>query len=148
MEISSSLIHVLLTKGLIEKADANTEEIIALIESAEKGLREARPIVADDPVRSVSQMYDALYFACRAFMLSQGYRAVAEEDYAVVLKFCEASLDRKEVETLKVFDAAERRRHNEMYDGCFSLTSEDASVMFMRARKYLACIKRALAISK
>ena len=146
--MSDSRIQVLLTKGLIGKAGANIEEIIALIQSAEQGLRDARPVIADDPVRSVSQMYNALYDACRAFMLSQGYRAAVEDDYVAVLRFCEACLERKEVETLEAFDAAERRRHNEMYDGCFSLTSEDAAVMFTRARKFVARIKAALAISK
>jgi uncharacterized protein (UPF0332 family) len=148
MAMSDSRILVLLTKGLIGKASANTEEIIALIQSAEQGLREARLVIADDPVRSVSQMYDALYDACRAFMLSQGYRATVKDDYIAVLRFCEAYLERKEIETLKAFDATERRRHDEMYDGCFSLTSEDAAAMFTRARKFVARIKTALAISK
>ena len=146
--MSDSRIQILLTKGLIGKASANTEEIIALIQSSEQGLWEARPVIAGDPVRSVSQMYDALYDACRAFMLSQGYRASVEDDYIAVLRFCEACLERKEVETLKAFDAAERRRHDQMYDGCFSLTSDDASIMFTRARKFVASIKRALAISE
>ena len=141
-------IQELLERGLIAKAAADSEEIIALIGSAEQGLRESRPVMASDPVRSVSQMYDALYFACRASMLSQGYRTAVEGDYAVTLRFCEASLDRKEVETLKAFDAAERRRHDEMYDGCFSLTSEDAGVMFTKARKFIAHIKTALSILK
>ena len=146
--MSGRSIQDLLAAGLIEKGTGDSEEIVALIESAEQGLRGARPVIADDPVRSVSQMYDALYSACRAFMQSQGYRVVVGDDYAVVLEFCEASLDRKEVETLKAFDAAERRRHDEMYDGCFSLTSEDATIMFTRARKFIARIKTVLAISK
>jgi len=146
--MSDRSIQQLLAAGLIEKAAADCKETIDLIESAEQGLREARPVIADDPVRSVSQMYDVLYSVCRVFMLSQGYRTVVEDDYVVVLRFCEASLDRKEVETLQAFNSAERRRHDEMYDGCFSLTSEDASSMFKRARKFIARIKTVLAISK
>ena len=146
--MSGRSIQDLLAAGLVEKGTGDADEIVGLIKSAEQGLREARPVIIDDPVRSVSQMYDALYSACRAFMLSQGYRVVVGGDYAAVLTFCEASLDQKEVETLKMFDAAERRRHDEMYDGCFSLTSDDASRMFIRARKFIACIKTALALSK
>jgi uncharacterized protein (UPF0332 family) len=146
--MSDRSVQEMLVKGLIEKVAADTEEINALIGSAEQGLRSATPVMTSDPVRSVSQMYDALYFACRAFMLSQGYRAAVEGDYVVTLRFCQASLEKKEVETLKVFDAAERRRHDEMYDGCFSLTSEDAAVMFTKARKFIAHIKMTLSISE
>ena len=64
--MSDRSIQELLATGLIEKAAADPEEIIALIGSAEQGLRGARPVMTSDPVRSVSQMYDALYFACRA----------------------------------------------------------------------------------
>jgi uncharacterized protein (UPF0332 family) len=146
--MSDRSIQEMQLRGLIAEAAVDPEEIIALIGSAEQGLNGTRPVMASDPVKSVSQMYDALYFACRAFMLSQGYRAAVEGDYMATLRFCQATLDKKEVETLKAFDNAERRRHDEMYDGCFSTTSEDAAVMFTKAKRFMTHIKTALSISR
>jgi uncharacterized protein (UPF0332 family) len=77
-------------------------------------------------------------------MLAQGYRSVDGNDYRAVLSFCEATLDEDYVETLKVFAASERQRHNEMYDGCFSLTSGEAAHLLTKAEKFIAGIKAAL----
>jgi uncharacterized protein (UPF0332 family) len=142
--MENAAIQELLAKGLIEKASATSSDVIDLIKSSENGLRDARLTIDDDPVRSVSRMYDAVYVACSAFMLAQGYRSVDRNDYRAVLSFCEATLDRSDVEVLKAFDAAERRRHNEMYDGCFSLTSKEAAGLWKRAEKFVARIKTAV----
>ena len=137
-------IQSLLGKGLIEKASASSSGVIDLIKSCESGLRDARLTIDDDPVKSVSQMYDAIYAACNAFVLTQGYRVVDSNDYRTVLSFCEAVLDKSDVETLKAFEAAEKRRHDEMYDGCFSLTSREATGLWKRAGKFAAHMKAAI----
>ncbi len=144
----NAAIQALFSKGLIERMFTASSDVTELIKSAESGLRDARLTIKDDPVKSASQMYDAVYAACSAFMLARGYRAINSNDYRTVLSFCEATLEKSHVETLKAFDAAERRRHDEMYDGCFSLTPDEAARLLTKAGKFITGIKTALSISK
>jgi uncharacterized protein (UPF0332 family) len=137
-------VQSLLAKGRIKKASATSTDVTTLIKSSESGLRDARLTIDDDPVRSVSQMYDAIYAACNAFMLAGGYSVVDANDYRTVLSFCEALQGKGDVNTLKEFEAAEKRRHNEMYDGCFSLTSREATGLWKRAGKFVTNVKAAI----
>jgi uncharacterized protein (UPF0332 family) len=139
--VRESVIRELLAKGLIEKAAPAADDISGLIRTVEAGLREARRILEDDPVLAVSQMYDAIYAACRALLGSSGYRAADEGDYRTVLKFCGAFLNEGCSDTLMAFEAAERKRHDEMYDGCFSMDARQASALLARAGKLLGSIK-------
>ena len=134
-------IQGLLLKGLIEKAVPDRSAIGALLGSAESGIRDARSTVKNDPALGVSQIYDVVYAACRALMLSEGYRTVGETDYRAVLMFCHAALDPPYVETLDTLAAAERKRHDEMYDGCFSMDAREAGALLAKAARLIGHVK-------
>ena len=93
------------------------------------------------PVRSFAQAYDAAYDACCAYMRSQGYRTVAASDHASVLAFCRLLLPEDHVRMLRTLEAAEKRRHREMYSGSSSIGAAEAAALVAGARKLVEQVK-------
>jgi uncharacterized protein (UPF0332 family) len=54
-----------------------------------------------------------------------------------MLVFCWLTLDEKYVRILDTFEKAERRRHDYMYDGRFSMDKDEAQEMVRKARTLL-----------
>jgi uncharacterized protein (UPF0332 family) len=127
-------IDKLLKKGVIVRADISREEIIRLSASAEDLLADADQLSSTDPVKSFARAYDAVFAACRAFMLSSGYCIASEPDHRSVLQFCELTVDEVCGDILRQFQAAEIRRHHEMYDGRYSIDEAEVDSLINRAR--------------
>ena len=67
-------------------------------------------------------------------MKFQGYWMAGEKSHRIVLAFCRLTLDEKYVRILDTFEEAERRRHDDMYDGRFSMDEAEAQEMVRKAR--------------
>jgi len=126
-------IEQLAAKGLIEKIVPDRDEIQGLLASANSRLTAAQRDVKDNHVRSFVQAYDAVYEACCAFMKHQGYWMVGEPSHRIVLAFCRLTLDEKYIRILDTFEKAERRRHDDMYDGLFYMDVDEAQEMVRKA---------------
>jgi uncharacterized protein (UPF0332 family) len=127
-------IEQMVSKGLIEKIIPDRDEIQGLLASANSHLIAAQQGLRDNPVRSFAQAYDAVYEACCAFMKYQGYWMAGEQSHRIVLAFCRLTLDEKYIRILDTFEAAERKRHDDMYDGRFSMDEAEAQEMVRKAR--------------
>ncbi len=127
-------IENLISKGLIEKIVPDEDEIQGLLASANSRLTAAQQGLENNPVRSFAQAYDAIYEACCAFMKHQGWWMAGEQSHRIVLTFCRSTLDDKYVRILDTFEAAERRRHDDMYDGRFSMDVDEAQEVVRKAR--------------
>ena len=127
-------IEQLAEKGLIEKIVPDLEEIQRLLASANGRLTTAQHSLKDNPVRSFAQAYDAVYEACCAFMKHQGWWLAGKQSHLVVLAFCRFMLDQKYIRILDTFEEAERRRHDDMYDGRFSMNEAEVQEMIGKAR--------------
>ncbi|MGA2367230.1 MAG: hypothetical protein ABSF74_01470 [Dehalococcoidia bacterium] len=127
-------IEKLAAKGLIEKILPDQDEIQGLLASANSRLTAAQQSLKDNPVHSFARAYDAVYEACCAFMKFRGYWMAGEKSHRIVLAFCRLTLDEKYVRILDTFEEAERRRHDDMYDGRFSMDVDGAQEMVKKAR--------------
>jgi uncharacterized protein (UPF0332 family) len=127
-------IEQMVSKGLIEKIRPDQDEIQGLLASANSRLTTAQQGLKDNPVRSFAQAYDAVYEACCAFMKFQGYWMAGEKSHSIVLAFCRLTLDEKYIRILDTFEEAEKRRHDDMYDGRFSMDVKEAQEMVRKAR--------------
>ena len=127
-------IEQLAEKGLIEKIVPDQDEIQRLLASAGSRLTAAQQTLKDNPVRSFAQVYDAVYKACCAFMKFRGWWMAGGKSHRIVLAFCRLSLDEKYVRILDTFEEAERRRHDDMYDGRFSMDVDEAQEMVGKAK--------------
>ncbi len=127
-------IEQLAAKGMIEKIVPDQDEIQELLASANSRLTAAQQGLKDNPVRSFAQAYDAVYEACCAFMKHQGYWMAGEKSRRIVLAFCRLTLDEKYIRILDTFEKAERRRHDDMYDGRFSTDETEAQEIVRKAK--------------
>jgi len=118
--------------------------IKTLMASAADGLSRSAQDIEKEPVRCFALAYDAVYDACCAYMRSRGYRTVAESDHVAVLAFCKQSLHGEDARVIKVFEAAEKRRHREMYSGKFSIVAAEAAELVAMARKLIGKIAEAI----
>ena len=118
--------------------------IKTLMASAADGLGRSAQDIEKEPVRCFALAYDAVYDACCAYMRSRGYRTVAESDHVAVLAFCKRSLSEEDARVIKVFEAAEKRRHREMYSGKFSIVAAEAAELVAMARKLIGKIAEAI----
>ncbi|MDD5399528.1 MAG: hypothetical protein PHU70_10705, partial [Dehalococcoidia bacterium] len=124
-------------EGLIREAAADPLVIKTLMSSAADGLGCAAQDIEKQPVRCFALAYDAVYDACCAYMRSQGYRTMAASDHASVLAFCRLLLPENDVRILRIFEAAEKRRHREMYNGKYSIGPAEAAELVARARNLI-----------
>jgi hypothetical protein len=126
-------IEKLLKAGVIVRVKGSTEEINGLLASAGKLLAEADQLSSTDPVKGFARAYDVVYAVCQSFMLSSGYRIAREPDHRSVLQFCELAMDKVSAGILRQFQAAEIRRHHEMYEGHFSIHEAETVSLIKRA---------------
>ncbi|MGA2158970.1 MAG: hypothetical protein ABSG90_07110 [Dehalococcoidia bacterium] len=124
----------LAAKGLIETIVPDRDEIQGLLASADSHLTTSQQTLKDNPVSSFAQAYDAVYEACCAFMKHRGWWMAGEKSHSIILAFCRLTLEDKYVRILDIFEQAERRRHDDMYDGRFSMDVDKAQEMVRKAK--------------
>ena len=134
-------VEKMIEQRLIKEASTDTLVIKTLMTSAADGLSRAVQDIEKEPARCFAQAYDAVYDACCAHMRSRGYRTVAASDHATVLAFCKLSLPGDDIRVLQVFEAAEKKRHREMYSGKYSIGAAEAAELVARARKLVGQIR-------
>jgi len=134
-------VEKMVKQRLIREAATDPLVIKMLMSSAADGLGRAAQDIEKEPVRCFAQAYDAVYDACCAYMRSSGYRTVAANDHVTVLAFCKRSLPEEDVRVLKMFEAAEKRRHREMYSGKYSIGAAEAAELVARARNLIGRIR-------
>ena len=130
-------VEKMIKNRLIREAAADALVIKTLMASAADGLGRAAQDIEKQPIRCFALTYDAVYDACCAFMRSQGYRTVAASDHATVLAFCRMLLPEDDVRILRIFEAAEKRRHREMFSGRYSIGAAEAAEMVAAARRLI-----------
>ncbi len=133
---------------LIREAAADSLVIKTLMATAADGLGRAAQDIEKQPIRCFAQAYDAVYDACCAYMRSQGYRTVAASDHVTVLAFCRMLLPEDDVRVLKTFEAAEKRRHSEMYSGKYSIVAAEAAELVAAARRLVGQIQGLIALPR
>ncbi len=134
-------VEKMLKNSLIREDSADPLVIRTLMASAADGLGRAVQDIERQPVRCFAQAYDAVYDACCAYMRSRGYRTVAASDHATVLAFCKLLLPEDDVRVLRIFEAAEKRRHKEMYSGKYSIGAAEAAELVAGARRLIGRLR-------
>ena len=131
----------MLAEGCLSKIKPDPEAIRVMMTSAENGLQEAGRILSEDPAKCFACTYDAVFDSCRAYMLSQGYRTTAENDYRAVLRFCKLTLRDFHKGILDGFAAAEIKRNKATYSGLNSVNDTEAGGLLKAARIFINHIR-------
>lgn len=110
----------LLAQGRLERVAPDDLEARDLLAHAERHLRSARLLLADDPAGAYQLLYDAARKAVWADMLANGLRARADmpgAHAAVVAYAHDALAGRADARSLARFDGMRRARNRSEYGG-------------------------------
>lgn len=104
---------------------------------AERDLRTARKVLADDWDWGFAIAYDAALQAGRALMLARGYRPASEEGHKNTFAFLEAALGKEHEEIVTYFDRMRGKRHQTIYDVAGRITETEARNLLARAEEFV-----------
>jgi len=110
----------LVAQGRLEPVAADDAEARDLLAHAERHLRSARLLLADDPAGAYQLLYDAARKAASADMLAHGLRARANVAgaHAAVVAYAEEALGGEaDARALARFDGMRRARNRSEYGG-------------------------------
>lgn len=129
----------LLKKRLVEKFDADPEQIKNEIEIAKSNVKSARRILQIEEWEIAhNTAYNAILQAARALMFAKGYRPMSQEHHVAVISFTQAVYSAKlGGELIKTFDNARKRRNESWYDRVGSISPEQAEAFVSKTTDIL-----------
>jgi uncharacterized protein (UPF0332 family) len=138
----------LLKKGRIHQEKVSAAEINRALERAERDLKTARKIMAQDWDWGFAIAYDAVLQASRAYMFSQGYRPAAAQGHKNTFAFMIKAMGKDYKDLLTYFDRMRNKRNQAIYDVAGLITETEARNLFKRATEFVALIRDKLGKSK
>lgn len=134
----------LLRSGRIRKEKASEAEIRRALERADRDVRTARKIVAEDRDWGFAVAYNAALQASRAYMFSQGYRPASAQGHRNTFAFMLEALGRDHEDIITHFDRVRVKRNQAIYDIAGLITETEARNLLKRATEFVAFIRSRL----
>ena len=106
----------LVKQGRLKAYSASSNEIQQLLRISTRDLNAAVKILEDSPDWAYTMAYNAVLQACRALILSEGYRPRGGEQHATVVAFVEERLGLSFATQVHRLDQMRRKRHRVIYD--------------------------------
>jgi len=122
----------------VRKVAASREEVRRALARAERDLRTARHVMAEDWGFAIA--YDAVLQASRAFMFAQGYRPASKESHKNVFAFMREALGEDFAGLIGYFDRIRTKRHRAIYDVAGLITETEAKNLFAKAQDFVKLI--------
>lgn len=130
----------LLKSRLVEKFEADPEQIKNEMEIAKSNLKSAKRILEIkewDVAHNTA--YNAVLQAARALMFAKGYRPMSQEHHVAVVSFMQAVYAAKiGADLIKAFDNARKRRNESWYDRAGSISPEQAAELVRNAETFVS----------
>ncbi len=132
-------------EDLIRKLPIDRKKVEDAIKLAERDLKTAKKILAENRDWAFSIAYNSMLQAGRALMFSKGYRPSGEAQHVSVVKFAESVLGKNQ-EILLIFDMMRRKRHTAVYGEVGRITETEANNAIKWAEQFLEVVKRIISI--
>ena len=127
---------------------ATPEEIARLLALADRDIRMARRVMAEDWDWAFSIAYNAVLQAARAFMYSRGFRPATDQGHKNTFAFAREALGNDFASLVGYFDRMRTKRNQAIYDVAGIITESEAKAIFDRAVEFVELIKaRASSVS-
>lgn len=133
--------EALLRQRKIHPHRATQEEIGRVIALADRDIRMARRVLAEDWDWAFSIAYNAVLQAARAFMYSQGFRPAAEQGHKNTFAFMREALGDEFASLVGYFDRMRTKRNQAIYDVAGLITEVEAKAIFEKAVEFVDLIK-------
>lgn len=134
----------LLRAGHIRKLKVSRNEILEAIKRAERDLKTAKIIMAEDWDWGFAVAYNAVLQASRAYMFSQGYRPGSTQGHKNTFAFMAEAMGKEYDDLITYFDRMRNKRNQAIYDVAGLITETEARNLFKQATEFVALIKRRL----
>lgn len=134
----------LLRAGHIRKLNVSRNEILEAIKRAERDLKTAKIIMAEDWDWGFAVAYNAVLQASRAYMFSQGYRPGSNQGHKNTFAFMAEAMGKEYDDLITYFDRMRNKRNQAIYDVAGLITETEARNLFKQATEFVALIKRRL----
>ena len=138
----------LLKSGRVHKEKISSHEIQRALARAERDLKTAKKIMADDWDWGFSITYNAVLQASRAFMFAQGCRPSHGEGHKNTFVFMKIFMGKEYEELISYFDRMRNKRNQAIYDVAGLITETEARSLFSKATEFVKLISRILADKK
>lgn len=134
----------LLKAGRIREEQVSLAEITRALERAERDLKTARRIMAEDWDWGFAITYNAVLQASRAYMFSQGYRPATAQGHKNTFAFMVLAMGKDYEDLITYFDRMRNKRNQAIYDVAGLITETEARNLFKRASEFVVLIRRRL----
>ncbi len=131
----------LLAARRIHAHRATREEVDNLLALAERDLRLARVVVAEDWDWGFSIAYNGILQASRAYMYWRGYRPAADQGHRNTFAFMREALGEEYATLVGYFDRMRKKRNHALYDVAGVISEHEARTIIARAGDLLALVR-------
>ena len=131
----------LLKSGRLRKQKISKGEILRALERADRDLRTARKIMAEDWDWGFAVSYNAVLQAARAFMFFKGFRTVGAEAHRTTFSFLLEAMGKDFEDMVLFFDLARNKRNQVIYDVAGLITESEARNLFSKATEFVKLIR-------
>lgn len=120
---------------------ATPDEISRLLALAERDIRTARRVMAEDWDWAFSIAYNAVLQAARAYMYARGFRPAAEQGHKNTFAFMRVALGDEFASLVGYFDRMRTKRNQAIYDVAGSITEAEARAIFGNAVEFVEIVR-------
>ena len=136
----------LIKENKIKPQDADRHEIEQLFSLAQRDLKTAKFIMSQDWDWAFAIAYNSVLQACRAFMLSEGFRSRFEESHKITFEFMRIALGKEQKDLIDYFDRGRIKRHKIIYQIIGNATETEVRQILDNARIFIETLKRLVKI--
>jgi uncharacterized protein (UPF0332 family) len=134
----------LLKSDRIRRESISPAEVDAAMKRAERDLKTARRIMAEDWDWGFAVAYNAVLQASRAFMFARGFRPASAEGHKNTFEFMRAAMGRGYGDLIDYFDRMRKKRNQAIYDVAGIISQTEARALFKRAVEFVELIRSKL----
>ena len=134
-------IEDLLRGGRIRRQRVPEDQIRRALERAQRDLKTAKKIMAEDWDWGFAVAYDAILQASRALMFVRGYRPASAEAHKNTFAFLQAAMGKEFEDLATYFDRMRTKRNQAIYDVPGLITETEARNLLARAEEFVAHVR-------
>ncbi len=134
----------LLSSRRIRKEQVSPAEIEQALNRAERDLKTARVIMAQDWDWGFAVAYDAVLQASQAFMFAQGFRPASNESHKNTFAFMLIAMGKDHEDLMTYFDRMRNKRNRAIYEVAGLITETEAQNILEKAESFVALIRSEL----
>ena len=131
----------LIKENKIKQEKAHSGEMEDLFSLAERDLKTAEFIVTQDWDWAFAIAYNSVLQACRAYMLSEGFRSRSVEAHKTTFEFMRLALNKEYLDLINYFDRCRIKRHRVIYQSKSSITETELKQLLSNAKLFVAKLK-------